>query len=172
MSRRTNPLISHRTAISYIDRTRDYYAAQGYEKPYLWPHYDDVPFAPLHKPLAECTVGLVTTASLTGSDEPAAGVLRGAKPVWSGSTAAPPKALYTNHLSWDKETTHTDDVDSFLPIGPLSRLRDQGRIAALAPRFYGAPTDYSQRRTREQDAPEVARMCREDGVDALLLVPL
>lgn len=164
--------ISHRTAISYIDRTRDYYAALGYEKPYRWPHCADVPFAPLARPLAECSVGLVTTASLTGENEPPAGVLRGDKTVWSGCTDEPPKQLYTKHLSWDKETTHTDDVDSFLPVNPLKRLQAAGRIGRVAPRFYGVPTDYSQRRTREEDAPEIARRCREDGVDALLLVPL
>jgi len=34
------------------------------------------------------------------------------------------------------------------------------------------PTDYSQRRTIEQDAPEVLARCREDAADVALLVPL
>jgi hypothetical protein len=34
------------------------------------------------------------------------------------------------------------------------------------------PTEYSQRRTREQDAPEILRRSREDGADAALLVPM
>jgi hypothetical protein len=34
------------------------------------------------------------------------------------------------------------------------------------------PTEYSQRRTIEQDAPEILRRCREDEADAALLVPL
>jgi len=34
------------------------------------------------------------------------------------------------------------------------------------------PTDYSQRRTIEQDAPQILARCREDGVDVALLVPL
>ena len=40
-----------------------FYAAQGYEKPYRWAHFADVPFAPLPKPLAQCRVALVTTGS-------------------------------------------------------------------------------------------------------------
>ena len=48
----------------------------------------------------------------------------------------------------------------------------QGRIGSLAPRCHGVPTEYSQRRTTEEDAPEVLRLCREDGVDAAILVPL
>jgi len=34
------------------------------------------------------------------------------------------------------------------------------------------PTEYSQRRTTERDAPEILRRCREDGVEAALLAPL
>ena len=48
----------------------------------------------------------------------------------------------------------------------------EGRKGALAERFHGVPTDYSQRRTCEEDAPEILRRCREDGVDVVLLVPL
>ena len=164
--------ITHRSAISYIDRTRDFYAAAGYAKPYRWAHYSEVPFAPLAKPLAECRVGLVTTAGPAGSGDATDGVLRGDRRVWSGPTATPPERLFADHLAWDKETTHLDDVDAFLPIRPLQQWAAAGRIAAVAPRFYGVPTDYSQRRTREEDAPEVLRLCREDAVDVLLLVPL
>lgn len=32
------------TPVRYIDKTRDYYLSQGYEKPYQWAQYDDVPF--------------------------------------------------------------------------------------------------------------------------------
>ena len=161
-----------RTFVSYIDRTREFYAATGYEKPYRWAHYAEVPFTPLAKPLSQCRVGLVTTASPSADLEPEAGVLRGDKRVWSGATREPPERLHTDHLSWDKQTTHTDDVESFLPIRSLARLAQEGRIGELSPRFYGAPTDYSQWRSREDDAPEVERLCREDGVDVALLVPL
>ena len=171
MTDRDGP-ISHRSFISYIDRTREFYAAAGYEQPYRWAHYREVPFAPLPRPLAQCTVGLVTTASPSTAGEAPAGVLRGDKQVWSGPTDTPPASLHTDHLSWDKETTHTDDVDSFLPIRPLQHFATEGRIARLAPHFYGAPTDYSQRRNREEDAPEIERRCREDGVDVVMLVPL
>jgi hypothetical protein len=43
-------LRTYRSFVSYIDRSREYYAAQGYTKPYEWPHYDGVPFTPLKKP--------------------------------------------------------------------------------------------------------------------------
>ena len=38
---------THRTHVSYIDRTRLYYAALGYPKPYVYAHHLDVPFPPI-----------------------------------------------------------------------------------------------------------------------------
>ncbi len=46
------------------------------------------------------------------------------------------------------------------------------RKGSISTRFYGTPTEYSQRSTRESDAPEIARLMREDGVDVAMLVPL
>lgn len=163
---------AHRTFVSYIDRTREFYRAQGYENAYRWARFDEVPFARPAKPLSECRLTLVTTASPFHERPPSDGVLRGGKEVWSGPTDSPPERLYTEDLAWDKEATHTDDVDSFLPIGRLREFAAAGRIGGLGARFHGVPTDYSQRRTKEQDAPEILRRCREDGVDAALLVPL
>jgi hypothetical protein len=163
---------SHRSFVSYIDRTREYYAAQGYERPYRWARFREVPFARLAKPLAQCRATRVTTASPFRGQEARDGVLRGGKHVWSGAAADPPERLYTEDLAWDKETTHTDDVESFLPLRQLAAFAAEGRIGGVAARFHGVPTDYSQRRTLEQDAPEVLRRCREDAVDVALLVPL
>jgi hypothetical protein len=158
------------TFISYIDRTREYYRALGYEEPYRWAHFDDVPFARLQGPLAGSRLTVVTTAEpWRGNGGTSA---QGTRSVWSGPTDAPPERLYTDALAWDKDVTHTDDVGSFLPIAALQGLAASGRIGALAERFHGVPTDYSQRRTQERDAPEILGRCREDGADAALLVPL
>lgn len=163
---------AHRVFVSYIDRTREYYTAQGYTRPYRWATNGEVPFAPLPKPLAACTVAALTTAFPYHERPPEDGVLRGGKEVWSGSTAELPERLYTDDLSWDKEATHMNDVDSFLPVRRLAELVESGRICRLAPRFHGVPTDYSQRRTVEQDAPEILRRCREDGVDVVVAAPI
>jgi len=75
-------------------------------------------------------------------------------------------------MFWDRDATHTDDPESFLPRAAMGRLRDSGRIGALSARFYGLSTDYSQRQTIEQDAPQLEAWMREDGVDAAILVAL
>ena len=152
--------------VAYMERTRRYYAAQGFEKAYAWAHFDDAPFAPLAKPLADCTLALVTTAARYEREE------SDPRYVDSGSVSSPPQRLYADDLSWDKNATHLDDRGSYLPIEPLRELVAEGRLGALAPRFHCAPTEYSQRRTRQADAPEVLKRCREDGADIALLVPL
>jgi hypothetical protein len=91
--------------------------------------------------------------------------------VYGMSTAGPPERLYTAHRSWDKKATHTKDLDSYFPIHRVQELAADGRFL-LAPRAFGIPTDYSHRATMEEDAPELLRLCREDGVDAAILVPL
>lgn len=163
---------AHRTFVSYIDRTREFYLAQGYTNPYQWAHFDEVPFSPLPKPLAECRLTLITTASPMREEAGSEAGLPMPKEVSSGSTTEPPARLYTADLAWDKEATHTDDLDSFFPIHRLHEQVASGRVGSLAARYHGAPTEYSQRRTMEQDAPEILRRCREDGVDVALLVPL
>ena len=47
----------------------------------------------------------------------------------------------------------------------------EGRIGAVGPRFFGAPTNRSQRVTIETDAPEILARCRADAIDAVVLVP-
>ena len=168
----SNSPITHRSFISYIDRTRRFYKAQGYDKPYRWAHHGDVPFANLVKPLAQSRVAIVTTASPFASAEEQESGRRESKSVWSGQTQTTPDRLYTDDLAWDKESTHTNDVESFLPLAALRSLKEEGRIESITSRFHGVPTDYSQRRTIEQDAPEIVARCTDDGADIALLVPL
>lgn len=156
--------LSHRRYVSYIDKSREYYAAHGYERPYRWPRYDDVPFARLEKPLSQCRIGVVTTADQAPGPAPRATKLFTA-PISAGS------GLFTEK-SWDREATHTRDPETYLPLTRLAEHVAAGHIGSLSPRFYGVPTDYSQRLTVEQDAPQIEKWMREDGVDIALLVPL
>ena len=161
--------LAYRSFVSYIDRSREYYAAQGYAQPYTWAHFQEVPFTPLIKPLSECRIGLVTTAGRRDSFDSGEVLPR---ELYAGSADPIPERLFTNHLFWDKQATHTDDLDSFLPLHRLSEYAENGLIGSVSPRFYGVPTDYSQNRTIRQDAPQILEWCREDGVDAVLLSAL
>ncbi|MDE0660129.1 MAG: hypothetical protein OXI79_10820 [Gammaproteobacteria bacterium] len=152
--------------IGYMERTRRYYEAQGFEKAYAWANFDDIPFTPLRRPVSESTLVLITTMALY--DRGASDV----RHVASCSTLEPPTRLYGDDLSWDRTATHLNDRESYFPINMLHELVRRRRIGALAERFHCAPTEYSQRRTRRTDAPEILKRCREDGADIALLVPI
>jgi hypothetical protein len=155
--------------IRYMERTRQYYRALGYRKDYVWAHYFDVPFARLGRPLTQSRIALITTARPLG---PAARDAGGVRHVWSGAVAPPPESLFTDHVAWDKKSTHTRDRGSYLPIEVASELAAEGLIAGIPARFHGVPTEYSQRKTLDEDAPEVLTRVRADGADAALLCPL
>lgn len=154
--------------VTYMERTRIYYRALGYANDYVWAHHDDVPFVRPAKPVGAMTVALITTA---GPGDHSHRDVRNRKHVWSGLVASPPKSFDTD-VAWDRESTHTDDPESFLPIAAAQRLVADGTLGALAARFHAVPTDYSQRKTVEQDAPELLRRLRKDEADAALLTAL
>ena len=150
--------------VQYMERTRHYYRALGYDNDYVWATFEDVPFTPPAKPLSDLRVAFITTASPPDFD--------GVKRVWSGAVAPPPERLFTDNVAWDKESTHTNDRASFLPIEAAFELADAGVFAGLTPHFHGVPTEYSQRKTIDKDAPEILARVRQDQADAAILCPL
>ncbi len=161
--------MSEETPTGYMERTRLYYRALGYGSDYVWSHYDDVPFARLAKPLAESRIALVSTSSppdRRNRDD------KGVKHVWSLPSDAPPDRLLTHDLAWDKDTTHTRDRESFLPVHAAQALAREGLFAGLTPSFHGIPTEYSHRKTIEEDAPELVQRLRDERADGVLLFPI
>ena len=159
---------THRTFVSYIDKSRERYISLGYGNPYRWAHFDHVPFARLAKPMSDATVTLITTAM----PMPASADDFIDRAVHSIPSDPPPVRLNTDGLFWDRNATHTDDLDSFFPVHRLQEIVHEHRIGRLARRLHCVPTEYSQRNTLERDAPEIFSRCREDGADAAILVPL
>ena len=161
--------------IPYMQRTRDYYLALGYDNPYRWAHFAEVPFTPLRKPLAGARVGLITTAAPlrpeAGDQGPGAPYNAAAKfyQAYSDSTDSTPD-LRISHVGYDRKHTSAADINTYLPLTALREATAAGRIGALAPRLHGAPTNRSHRATAD-DAVELLRRCLEDQVDAVVLVP-
>lgn len=151
-----------------MERTKNYYRALGYEKDYVWAHYADVPFVRPNKPVSAMRVALIMTAG-PGDRSHRDGQNR--RQVWSGSVSSPPETFDTD-TAWDKESTHTNDRETYLPIDAVRRLVADGVLGTLAESFHTAPTDYSQRKTVDQDAPEILRRLQKEKVDAAILTAL
>ena len=166
---------AHDAPIPYIQRIRDYYVTLGYGAPYEWAHYAEVPFQPLKKPLAQSRITIVTTAAPyqpdKGDQGPGAAYNAAAKfyTVYSGDTAVDHDTRIS-HIGYDRKHTTAKDSNTWFPLPLMREFANQGRFK-LAKRFHGAPTNRSQRVTLETDAPEILARCRQDQVDAALLVP-
>jgi len=166
----------HDAPIAYLARVREYYQALGYGAPYEWAHYADVPYRPLSRPLSACCVAIVTTAApyQAGKGDQGPGAPYNASAtffsVYSGDASRDDCDLRISHVAIDRQHTTASDPATWFPLAALRRAQAVGRIGAIAPRFHGAPTNRSHRTTLAVDGPEIVARCRDDRVDAAILV--
>jgi hypothetical protein len=162
--------------IRYMERTRSYYLGLGYDNPYVWAHYIEVPFAPLQKPLNQSVLGLITTAvpydsdkGLQGQGAPYNAAAKFYQPYQNA--VAGDIDLRIAHVGIDRKNADMEDSDCWFPLGAAKQAVQSGRVRALSPNFYGLPTNRSQRHTLEIDAPLILEMLRTDKVDVAVLIP-
>lgn len=141
----------HDAPVPYMRRTRDYYLALGYGPPYEWAHYAQVPFQPLQKPLAQCRIAIITTASPyhpdKGDQGPGAPYNAAAKfyNVYSGDSSKD-HDLRISHVAIDRKHTTAEDAATYFPLPELRRAAQRGRIGSVAPHFHGLPTNRTAKR--------------------------
>jgi len=157
--------------VRYIDKTREYYKSEGYDRAYEWAHFETIPFTPftaLGKPLGQCRVGLVTSGDVVRRDlELPADDPR--RLVYSLPADLPVDRYQSRKAAYDRYATTLEDADSFLPLTQLRRLAAEGVVGSVAARLQVIASEYSQRKTLTVDAPEILGQMREDGVDIALL---
>jgi D-proline reductase (dithiol) PrdB len=151
-------------------------AVQLFLKTYRWRRIDPVPWTPLRKPLAECRLGLVSTAGLSlPGQEPFDPKVRGGDPSFREiPSSIRAEELVENHRSesWDHRGVEEDRNLAF-PIDRATELVGRGRLGALADRhlsFMGSVTAPG-RMIRDHLAP-AAQVLVDEGVDVALLVPV
>jgi len=157
--------------VDYIPRIRDNYARLGY-KEYNWVvHRDTAPWTPLSKPLSQCRLGMVASGGIyvTGQE---AFHYKDDTSIREIPADADTKDLRATHFAYDLTDARTDPNVVF-PIDTLRRLVREGFLGGLASRFHSFMGGiYSSRRVAEELAPRLTGRFREDGVDAVLLVPV
>ena len=168
--------MQHDQPLAYIERIRNYYQILGYGAPYEWASHDDVPFAPLQKPLSEARIAIVTTAAPfqpdKGDQGPGAPYNGESKFFQVYATAIDPfPDVRIAHIAIDRAHTTASDIASYFPLTAMMKLANAGYIGSISPRFFGLPTNRSQRTTRDIDSPALLAFCKEDNVDAVVLVP-
>ncbi len=164
------------SALDYIPRIKAYYKALGYGKPYDWAQMDAVPFARLSKPLSQARIGIVTTAApykMGAGDQGPGAPHNGMAKFFEvyANPIEPEPDVRISHIAYDRVHTTALDRRTFFPLRALMALQKEGVIGGVSERFYGLPTNRSQRITHEVDGPAVVEYCVEDHVDGAVLVP-
>lgn len=161
--------------VRYIDRSRAYYLALGYDNPYRWAQHREAPFSRPAKPVSESRVALVSTAAPYNRDAGDQGpwALYNARAKFTNVYSMPidpPPDVRISHVGYDRKHTSAEDINTYFPLERMKEAAGERRIGRLNERFYGVPTLRSQRLTIERDAPQVLDLCREDGIEAAVLV--
>jgi D-proline reductase (dithiol) PrdB len=131
---------------------------------------------PLRKPLAECTVALVTTAGLSLSSQTPFDVT-----TRMGDTSfreipgdISPQVLEMNQRSWAFDKTGVlRDRNLAFPLDRLHEMQARGEIGAVATHHYSFMGSIAgPRKLINATAPEVARRLVAENVDVVLLTPV
>ncbi len=143
---------------------------------YPWRRVDPVPWVRLEKELSESRVALVSTAGfvLPGQDPFDGGVKGGDYSFREIPWNTAPHVLIDTHRSGAFDHGGMSaDPDLAFPLTRIRELADEGAVGSVAPRhlsFMGSIT--APGRLVRKSAPRAARILKEDGVDAALLVPV
>jgi hypothetical protein len=150
--------------------------------------YEDAPFTPLRKPLADSRVGLMTSSGhfVAGDDPEPFGVSEMTQaeaeariseflrepPVMSQIPLhVSPRDLRVRHGGYDVASASRDFNVAF-PLDALRTLQRAGRIGEIADPVYSFPGATSQGRLRSQALPGWIDMLQTAAIDVLLLVPV
>lgn len=149
---------------------------RAFLKAYRWRRIDPIPWTPLRKPLRDCNVAIVSTAGLVLPGQPPfdSSIKGGDASYRVIPDDAHVAAMIDTHRSetYDHSPVESDPNLGF-PVDRLHELARDGVIGRANRRhlsFMGSLT--ATQRLVTETAPEAARLLVDDGVDAVVLVPI
>lgn len=159
-------------SVRYMDTIAQRYLSLGYQ-PYRW-YAADAPAAwqPLRKPLAESTLGLLSTSGAYALGQ-VAYHYRDDCSIREIPSSTPDTDLRFSHITENYLVDPRRDPGCILPLRALRAMVARGVVGRLAERVLSCMGGvYSQRRVREEVAPAVLAAMRAQEVDAALLVAM
>jgi D-proline reductase (dithiol) PrdB len=145
----------------------------GLEKPTA------IPWTPLTKPLADCTVALISTAGIAlKTDQPFNQQGERDNPWWGDpsyrllprTTTAQDVGIYHQHID---PRFGLQDLNCMLPLQRLLELESAGEIGASAPHHYSFMGYILQPEVLLiESVPAMIRQMRDERVDVVLLAPV
>ncbi|MDI6857319.1 MAG: glycine/sarcosine/betaine reductase selenoprotein B family protein [Dehalococcoidia bacterium] len=150
-----------------------YYRARPIEK-------QEVPWAPLKKPLNQCRFSVVTTGGVyvKGKQPPFDVERERREPFWGDPTyRVIPRDVRQEEIGVAHLHINTSDIEEdvniVLPIHRFLELEEAGEIGSLAPSSYSLMGfQWNQDEWRDRYGPEIAARMKEEAVDAALITPV
>lgn len=139
--------------------------------------FGDPSFAPLTRPLPQAILGLVTTGGVHHRDQPLFKGKEESPPgdgTWRRLDLTRPRESFTLTHDWYDHRDAERDLNLVLPADRLREFASEGIIGALhatAVGLMGHVEGKEELRLELETAPAVAGLFRQEGVDAVLLVP-
>lgn len=140
---------------------------------------EEVPWAPLRRPLAEARVALISSAGISRKgDAPFDQEGERRNPWWGDPSyrvlprTVTGREVRISHMHIDARPA-LDDLDCMLPLRRLDELVAAGIVGASAPRHYSIMGFLLQpEELTSTTAPKIAASLASDEVDLALLVPV
>ncbi len=149
--------------------------ADRWAKSHRFVEAEDIPWAPLMKPLREVCVAMVTTAGVHLKSQSPFNMEDpdGDASFRAFSTDVDKDELTITHKYYDHSAADRD-INVVLPIDRLRELKDEGVIGGLAPTLYsfmGHIDGPHVKTLMEETAPDVGECLLRDGAEAVFLTP-
>jgi D-proline reductase (dithiol) PrdB len=158
--------------INYVELVNDYYQSKGYP-PYRWSVNERAPLEPLRKPLAECTVSMLTSGGISyRSAAPFNPIAKDDFRLDEIDPASADDAFQIHDAYYDHRDAERD-INVVFPLARLRELARDGVIGRVADRLWSGFMGriYKRHHIIDEAGPRFAEELRRDGVDAIVLVP-
>lgn len=139
-----------------------------------------IPWAPLTKPLSECTVALISTGGIAlKTDAPFDQTIERQNP-WQSDDSYRILPRTTNTEDIDVYHLHINpafaqqDLNCIFPLRPLAELEKRGAIGRLAPSHYSFMGYILQpeKKLLPETAPAIVRRLQDEAIDVVILIPV
>ncbi len=158
--------------IRYVELMKQRYETLGFP-PYAWSVNEDAPLTPLRKPLAQCSVTILTSGGV--SEKPLPGFDPHARNDFRLDAIASdfPSDGFKIDDSYYDHTDASCDINCIFAIDRLREMARAGEIGSVTPRFWSGfmGRTYMRSKLCDEVAPAFAQQLKEDGTDILVAVP-
>jgi len=158
--------------VDYMETIRKRYENLGYQA-YRWFVADKAaPWVPLTKKLSDCKLGLMSSSGAYALGQ-VAYHYKDDSSIREIPSTTQPSDIRFSHITENSLLNPRRDPNCILPYKTLQKLARKSIIGALADSVFSCMGGtYSQRKVREEIAPEILTNFRRQDIDCALLVAM